>query len=309
MTEANKHSGKTGADQMLYARQSEIRFVLNPEEKIENVKLVVQSTAATTVTYYWGDVLVHGTVTLRPGGKNKPLHPRGHGLLYNLMDKLPRGRFDNRVCRIVFDGGELVLTDIEGDLRPPNPEELAPVMMSYGTSISQGWAASRGDLAWNSLTARLLGYDLVNLGCSGTAYCETAVADYIASQPWDLCVLEVSVNMVGGHSTEEFRRRAAYMVETLAKSHPGAPIVCISLFPWGIGEYWANNPAHSKAKEFRQALEEICRNSKQENVHFVPGPELLSMTGLSEDMLHPSDHGMIEIATKLVPRIKEVLKK
>jgi hypothetical protein len=97
------------------------------------------------------------------------------------------------------------------------------------------------------------------------------------------------------------------MVETLAKSHPHAPIICISLFPWGIGEYWMNSPAHEKATEFRHALEEICRTSKQKNVYFVAGPELLSMTGLSEDMLHPSDHGMIEIATKLVPRIKDVL--
>jgi hypothetical protein len=62
MTETNKHSGKTGADQMRYARQSEIRFVLNPGEKIENVKLHVQSTTTATVTYYWGDVLVRGNV-------------------------------------------------------------------------------------------------------------------------------------------------------------------------------------------------------------------------------------------------------
>lgn len=81
MTETNKQSGKTGADQMLYARQSEIRFVLNSGGKIENVRLHVQSTAAATVTDYWGDILVHGTVTLRPGGSNKPLVPRGHGLL------------------------------------------------------------------------------------------------------------------------------------------------------------------------------------------------------------------------------------
>jgi hypothetical protein len=74
-------------------------------------------------------------------------------------------------------------------------------------------ALSRADLAWNALTARALGYDFVNLGCSGTAYCEPAVADYMAKQPWDLCVLEISVNMVGGFTVEEFRKRATYMID------------------------------------------------------------------------------------------------
>ncbi len=308
MVETNKHSGATGADQMLYARHSEIRFVLNDGEKVENVKIHLQTTKPAEVVFYWGDVLC-GSTRIQPGGKARPLVPQGHGLLYSLMDQIPRGRFATRVCRIVLTGGELTLTGIEGDVRPPTPDELAPVMVSYGTSISQGAAASRADLAWNALTARALGYDFVNLGCSGTAYCEPAVADYLAAQPWELAVLEISVNMVGGYSTEEFRTRAAYLIDTLAKSHPDAPIVCISIFPWGVGDFWTNGEAYRKTREFRQALEEVCKASAHRNVHFVSGPELLSVSGLSQDVLHPSDQGMIEIATKLAARIREMQKK
>jgi lysophospholipase L1-like esterase len=183
-------------------------------------------------------------------------------------------------------------------------------MMSYGTSITEGHAASRTDLAWNSLTARQVGHDLINLGSSGTAFCQAAVADYMAGQPWDLCVLEISVNMLGNEfSVEQFRRRATYMVNTLAKSHPEAPIFCISLFPWGIGDYWTNSPQHKKARQYREALKEICEGSPHGNVHFVSGSDVLSFSGLSRDMLHPSDHGMIEIADKLSERINAVLKK
>jgi lysophospholipase L1-like esterase len=225
-------------------------------------------------------------------------------LLNSLIEKFPRGRFANRVCRVVIDGGEISLHGLEGNVRPPKPEELAPVMLSYGTSISEGAAASRGDLAWNSLTARALGYDLINLGSSGTAFCEPAITDYMSGLDWDLCVLEISVNMAGtGFTTEQFKKRAAYMIDKLATSHPEAPIVCISLFPFGTGDIWKNPNTNA----YREALKEIVNASGHENVHFVSGPDLLSFTGLSRDLLHPSDHGMIEISTKLSSSIREFM--
>jgi len=97
--------------------------------------------------------------------------------------------------------------------------------------------------------------------------------------------------------------KGATLIEKLASTHPKAPIVCISLFPYGTGDLWKN----ARAAEYRKALEEICKASAHKNVHFVSGPDLLSFTGLSEDLLHPSDHGMIEIATKLAPRIRTIL--
>ncbi len=307
LTEPNKSSGKTGADTMLAPKHSEIRFVLNAGEKVENIQLTLQTESVATVTLYWGDIY-SGEHRIQKGGKAKPFGLTGHGLLYNLMDRYPRGRFANRVCRVIVDGGDATLYGIEGDVRPPTAEELAPVMMSYGTSISQGYNASRSDLQWNSLTARMLGYDVVNLGSSGTAFCEKAMADYIAAQPWNLAVLEISVNMVGNFDTPEFKERATYMVEALAKSHPKAPIFCISIFPYGVGHYWGGDGAR-KTEEFRAALKEICETSGHKHVHYVHGPDLLSFSGLYHDMLHPSDMGMIEIASKLAPIIKAEVEK
>ncbi len=307
LTEANKNSKKTGADTMRQARHSEIRFVLNPGEKVENVKLDLQTDASANVTFYWGDVY-SGTRRIQRGGKAKPFGLSGHGLLYNLMDKYPKGRFANHVCRVIVEGDEVSFRGITGDVRPPKSEELPPVMMSYGTSITQGYNASRSDLQWNSLTARMLGYEVVNLGSSGTAFCEKAMADYIAAQDWQLCVLEISVNMVGNFDTPEFKKRATYMVNKLAESHPEAPIVCISILPWGVGHYWGGDGAR-KTTEFRDALRDICEASPHKNVRYVHGPDLLSFSGLYHDMLHPSDMGMIEIATNLSARIEKILEK
>ena len=305
LTEPNKQSQKTGADTMCQARHSEIRFVLNEGEKPENIRLHLQAESPTSITFYWGDIY-SGHRRLQAGGKAKPFGVTGHGLMYTMMDKYPQGRFANRVCRVIVDGAEVSLHGIEGDVRPPRPDELTPIMISYGTSISQGYNASRPDLQWNSLTARMLGHDLINLGSSGTAFCEPAMADYISAQPWDMAVLEISVNMVGNFDTPEFEKRATYLVNSLANSHPDALIFCISIFPWGVGHYWRGD-ANRKTKEFREVLRQIVERSGHKNVHYVHGPDLLSFSGLYHDMLHPSDMGMIEIATKLTQQIKAKL--
>lgn len=90
---------------------------------------------------------------------------------------------------------------------------------------------------------------------------------------------------------------------------PGAPIFCISLFPWEIGDYWTNSPQHKRTRQYRETLREVCEKCPHENVYFVSGPDVLSFSGLSRDMLHPSDLGMIEIAGNLSERITEVLKR
>ena len=295
-----------GAKQMRVAAHGEIRFVLEDGEKLENVKLHLRNEKGGSVFWFWGDILA-GDAKLPAGDRAKPITPHGHGLMFSLLEQYPTGRFANRVCRVVVQGLDVECTGIEGRVRPPMPDELgAPVMLSYGTSISQGAYASRADLGWNALTARLLGHDFINMGSSGTAYCEPAMADYLASLEWDLAVLELSVNM-GGFPIEQFKERVGSLIDKLAKSHPDAPIFCISLFPFGTGDLWTQQKAGTQ--ERRDALAEIVQNSGHANVHFVSGPELLSFTGLSPDMLHPTDQGMIEIAHELAPRIRAILDK
>ena len=295
-----------GAKQMRVAAHCEIRFVLDEGEKPENVKLHLRSEKGGQVVWFWGDILA-GEAKMQPGDRAKPITPTGHGLMFSLMEQYPKGRFANRVCRVVVNAFEAELLGVEGNVRPPKPDELgAPVMLSYGTSISQGAYASRVDLGWNALTARMVGHDFINMGSSGTAYCEPAMADYLASLEWDLAVLELSVNM-GGFPIEQFKERVGGLIDKLAKSHPNAPIVCISLFPFGTGDLWAGQKAGTQ--ERRDALAEIVKNCGHANVHFVSGPDLLSFSGLSPDMLHPTDQGMIEIATKLAPRIRAILDK
>lgn len=296
---------ETARQKYTQAAHSEIRFVLEEGEKLENVRIHLElpDKAQAFADYFCGDYQYF--LYNRPIRRSTEVRFPTHGAYWARADRLPHGRFPNRLCRIVLRGGPLRLVGVEGNVRPPRADELPPVMVSYGTSITQGARASRPDLAYNALAARQLGYDLVNLGTSGSAFCEPEIAEYIAEQEWDLCLLSLSVNMVSRFSVEEFRSRASAFVDIVAAAHPDSPVVCISLFPY-FADFDQGGELHAKAEAYRKTLEAVCEASERENVHFVAGPDLLDPTGLSQDMIHPSDHGMIRIARNLVRRIRDI---
>jgi lysophospholipase L1-like esterase len=324
---------EAGAKQMVHASRSEIRFVLKEGAKLEDVTIHLKSNRNTTVMFYRGDQLCGMTIlkdkkgaepyippslvgkTSGPGFPDKAceialqpakLKPPPANAGDGPAGPMPAKRFPEHVCRVLLGGGVITLTGIEGDIRPPAPEELPPMLVSYGTSISQGAAASRPDRSFTSLTAAALGHDLRNLGCSGSAFLEPELAEYLAKQPGDLFLFEISVNMAGkGFTVEEFRNRATALIDKVATAHPDVPVVCISILTLGKGGRKDAKPGPIPA--FRQALEEICRETPHKNVHFVDGTQLLSVSGLAKDNIHPTDVGMAEIATKLTARLQPLV--
>lgn len=321
-----------GARQTTHARSSEIRFVLNEGAKLEDVVIHLKSNRTSMVMYYRGDELVGRIQGLRPKKDAELYIPPSMREIYKVTkddqaveaslkpaaikaapqseisgDETAPKRFSGQVHRIALNSGVITLTGIEGDIRPPRGEEVPPVLVSYGTSISMGAAASRPDFSFTALTAKALGYSLRNLGVSGNAFCEPQMADYLAEQPAALYLLEVSVNMVGnGYSPAEFEKRAGYMIDRIAGKNPDVPVFCISVLPYN-GEKNSKNTENVKA--YRETLERLCKESKHKNVHFVDGTQLLSFEGLAKDGIHPTDAGHAEIAKNLIPKIQGVLKK
>ncbi len=329
--EVRGHLSEAGARIMVFSQSGEIRFVLNEGAKLEDVVIRLKSNRNTLINFYRGDDLSGNTTLIDKKGVEPYIPPSlvGKTSTPQYPDKAceidlkptklklpatasagaegpkPAKRFPEQVYRVVLAGGVITLTGIEGDIRPPKPEELPPVLVSYGTSISMGAAASKPGLSFTALTAAALGYSLRNLGCSGSAFCEKEMADYLAKQPGDLFLFEISVNMVGkDYTVDEFRKRAAYLVDAVAKAHPKAPVVCISILPFGADK---EEKTAVRPREFRKALEEVCWATAHKNVHFVDGTQLLSFEGLAKDNIHPTDAGHAEIAAKLVPRIREVM--
>jgi hypothetical protein len=298
-------------EKMLMPVGSEIRFVSEGNKAVVTLHCPVGSCE---VIPFWGPF--QGPRTNVAAG-TKAIELEYPARLRDLPDEtVNRMAFSPRVWRLVLRGATVHFVGIEGEgIRPPVASELPELrLVAYGTSITQGSAATANHLTYVHQAARLLGADMRNIGSGGSAYCEPAISDYIAScREWDAAVLCVSVNMVGaGFTLQEFADRTSYMIRTLADSDGNRPIFCITPFP----HYRDFNPAFSgdgtqakgSLEQFRQTLRDTVKTLDRNNVHLLEGPELLTrIEGLSIDMIHPSDHGMAEIGYRLAARIAKKL--
>lgn len=226
--------------------------------------------------------------------------------------KLPAMPFSTRLWRLTLTGERVIYKGIEsGTVRPPETQDQPKrKLLAYGTSITQGVFASRGHLSYISQTARRLGADVINLGTGGSAYCEPAIADHIASRnDWNICVLCISVNMVNqSFDISEFKQRANYMIQTIADAKPNYPLVCMSILPYFKEFPLLEQPSSELPQQFREALHEAVVESGRKNVHYVDGKDILQqMDGLSVDLIHPGDFGMMEIAERLANRIRKII--
>ncbi|MDF2927023.1 MAG: hypothetical protein K0R57_5937 [Paenibacillaceae bacterium] len=223
-----------------------------------------------------------------------------------------REGFAPKVWRLIPHGGEVHLLDVRGDgIRPPHQGETPELTyLAYGTSITYGASALTPDLSYIRQAAGRLGLDVLNLGMPGAAHCEAALADHIAGRKdWDIASLCMSINMLNQSvPADEFREKASYMAMTVASRNPGKPVVCISLFPSfaDLGHVWPGRNPQATPDEYREVLRSIVAGSGLSNLHYVDGRALLtSYSGLSHDLLHPGNNGMIEIGERLADYIRQ----
>ncbi|QLC34791.1 GDSL family lipase (plasmid) [Halarchaeum sp. CBA1220] len=297
---------ETARDRVRHPTGSEVRFV--PADDETTIEVTLSAAEETQVRVFWGVFQPWEPTAIGPEPETLSLSVPER--LADLATAADTGRFDPRVCRIRFERRTAAaLHGVSGDCRPPRDDELPGKRhLAYGTSITEGAAASALHTDYVSQVARENGYDALNLGCSGSAYCEAAMADHIAGRDdWDVATLALSVNMAntGGFEPETFRERADYFVNTVADANPETPVVCITLFPYHDDLTAAGDAEHAAA--YRGALREIVADADRENCHVVEGPELLDLTGLGADLLHPGDAGMAAIGDGLAERLDAVV--
>lgn len=293
-------------ERALHAANAEIRFVCDSPK----AKITLSSPAGS------GQFLVgHGTF-LSPSG----FPVSGSKLTIEL--EIPENlrclkpeqaddlAFDPRVFRILLPNQPIIFFEAEGDnLRPPAPEQLPSLRyLAYGTSITEGGCATSPHLAYVAQAARRLGADLLNLGMSGSCQCEKEMADHIAGRTdWHIATLALSVNMME-FSVEEFSKRVNYAVNTIAGADTTRPVACITLFPYFTGACTNHEAEEDKAARFRQELRDAVAHCPHPNVHLIEGAEILDqLDGLTADVIHPSDYGMMRMGENLAERLAKLL--
>ncbi|WP_127583096.1 SGNH/GDSL hydrolase family protein [Paenibacillus koleovorans] len=295
----------------------EIRFVTSA--RIVWIYLSASFTDAEIAVYH-GDYF-HSLHTIKVGGVVGLQLEKSERLYEIQPDALNQGRFSPDVWRIVACRGIGGLSSVQvrfhsldslgHEVRAPLPEELPAVRwLAYGSSITMGAGAIHQHNTYVQHAARKLGVDVYNKGLSGACHCEPETTAFLSSLEWDVATLELGINMRTVYKTEEFRQRAEHLVRALLDSQPGKPIFLITIFP-NRANYFFNqsNPYTLANNEFNEQLRDIHRLLDDPNLHLIEGSDILTdFSGLTSDLVHPSDYGHILMGERLAERMKPVLR-
>ena len=203
---------------------------------------------------------------------------------------------------------------MKGDhCRPPDKDEQPRLQyLAYGTSITEHGNATAAHLTYVEQVGIRLKADVINLGSGGSAFCEPEIADYIAARiDWDFATLAISVNMLK-FPLSFFYERASYMINTICRSNPRRPVICITLLPYSreFGDSFIGIEDKGSPDDYRKALHRAVQDCSCENVYLLEGSEVLNnIEGLSTDFLHPGDQGMIFMGENLARQIKPLVDK
>ncbi len=176
-------------------------------------------------------------------------------------------------------------------LEEPKPYKIEKPVVYYGSSITQGGCASRPGMSYQAIVSRNFNCDYINLGFSGSALAEDAIAEYIKNQDMSVFVYDYDYNA----TVEHLEKTHEKMFKTIREQHPSIPVIMMS-----------------RPKHFLTQEEEIRRNIIQttynnavsagdENVYFLDGKALTELCKDSGtvDNVHPTDFGFASMAKAL----------
>ena len=171
----------------------------------------------------------------------------------------------------------------------------------YGSSITQGGCASRPGNAYQNIQSRLLDFDHINLGFSGSAKAEDAMIDYIAGLEMSAFVYDYDHNAPTAEYLAQTHER---MFKRIRAAHPDLPILLLSRPQPNM----LNPDDIERLRIVTQSYENAIATGDQ-NVYFIPGPVLMESVkneGLV-DGVHPNDAGFVSMARAMLPTLQKML--
>jgi len=186
----------------------------------------------------------------------------------------------------------------------PDPTFKNPLPLAfYGSSICQGSGAYKPGMTYAAIIARKLGVDFINLGFGGAGKAEKEIVALVNAIPACGYVLDL-----GKSYGKQDRQPFLDMLQAIRKSHPDAPIFCITPVTSALevhSESYADLSTHT-----RLVMQQATNEAGDANTHLIDGVQLLGFgehDALSKDGLHPSDYGYHLIASRLLPTLRQAL--
>ncbi len=225
-------------------------------------------------------------------------------LRYSSELELPEGTMQEYTLNFpVYSGVEElhILLDADAQVLPADPYRNELPVVFYGSSITQGGCASRPGNQYINVLSRRLNMDYVNLGFSGQAKGEPAMAEYISTLKMRAFVFDYDYNAV---TPEDLLATHEPFFKIIRAAHPDLPIIC----PSKIYPKRANDPLR------RQIIHQTVLNAQaagDKNVYYIDGlhfQEVLDVgDGVTTDGVHPNDLGFFCMAYVMEPLLRQIL--
>lgn len=174
-------------------------------------------------------------------------------------------------------------------IEPADPYPNEKPIVFYGSSITQGAAASRAGNCYTNIVCRELGRDIWNLGFSGNGKGEPEIREYMASLPMECFVCDYDHN---APTVEHLEATHEPLYRAVRAAHPDIPILIMSR-----PRFLVNENTRQRMEVIRRTYEN-ARAAGDENVYLLTGPELMALAGTEGmvDGVHPNDLGFFSMA-------------
>jgi hypothetical protein len=175
-------------------------------------------------------------------------------------------------------------------------------ILYYGSSITHGCCASRPGNAYPAMISRNLNCDYINLGFSGSAKGEVAIADYIAGLDVSVFVCDYDYN---APNKEHLENTYPYLYGKFRESQPNTPVIFVTnpdVRPESDEDVARREVIHQK---YIQAV-----MSGDRNIYFIDGYSLFGGAGRGDctvDACHPNDLGFYRMADVIGDMVKKAL--
>jgi len=190
--------------------------------------------------------------------------------------------------------------DSEAVPMPSTPYQMSTPVVFYGSSITQGGCASRPGMAYSAILSRRLDVDILNLGFSGSARGEDAMAEYVAGLAQSVFVYDYDHNA----PTAEFLQQThEKMFLTVREKQPDLPILMLSRPKYRLSD------EEKRRQEIIFTTYENAVKRGDRNSFFLGGRDLMAQCREegTVDGCHPTDFGFASMASALEEPLRRLL--
>lgn len=187
----------------------------------------------------------------------------------------------------------------EGSALAQAPDYTVKTPMAfYGSSITQGAFASSPGTCYQNWLSRWFDADYLNLGFSGSALGEDAMAEYIAGLEISAFIYDYDYNSPTYETLVETHNK---MLRKIRAAHPQLPIICTSR-----PRILVNDEERERRALIKANVDRLIEEGDQ-NIVFVSGEELFRLCGDegTVDYCHPTDLGFYSMASVLAEALEK----